>query len=526
MIRLSFILLLLAVAVILIQKRKKQDSQEPPFISSTVPYVGHALGLLRYGASYFIFLRSVSWYIRTNLNSNSHRSQVRYPIYTINLLSQKSYIINDPELISLVQRERKLISHNGPFVETVFKRMLGNNDESMGIIMSNMDGHGQAPSYRRDMKAAEHEALAPGRAVSQIYEDSLDEIVKIFRDLTLAGSQSVDLMEWLKKVYTLSTATALYGPQNPFTVSRDLVEAFWDYDSGLKMLVLDILPAVTVPAALKGRERLVRELEKFLKMNLAEGARYAEIVRKRLGVNNQHALSDDGKARSELGLLSGLLINTVPVTFWMLAYILCSQSLYSTIMSELTAAIEKRKDADGQIAYVDVTTIKQRCPILVATYREVLRVSGSATATLLVKEDTFLDERYLLKKNAIIQIPANSIHADPEVWGPDAADFKPERFDESCKPTRKQHPSAFRTFGGGASWCPGRHLAMDEVITFTACMLYTFTITPVGSSTGFKLPRKNVRNLGSIMNPIGAFNVVLNCREGLEGVRWTFGVRD
>ena len=36
----------------------KYDPREPPVVSSLVPYVGHILGLLRYGLRYFEILRS------------------------------------------------------------------------------------------------------------------------------------------------------------------------------------------------------------------------------------------------------------------------------------------------------------------------------------------------------------------------------------------------------------------------------------------------------------------------------------
>ena len=40
----------------------KYDPREPPVISSSIPYVGHILGLLRYGQRYFEILRSlVHW---------------------------------------------------------------------------------------------------------------------------------------------------------------------------------------------------------------------------------------------------------------------------------------------------------------------------------------------------------------------------------------------------------------------------------------------------------------------------------
>ena len=44
----------------------KYDPREPPVISSLIPYVGHILGLLRYGQRYFEILRSLTPFPSTN----------------------------------------------------------------------------------------------------------------------------------------------------------------------------------------------------------------------------------------------------------------------------------------------------------------------------------------------------------------------------------------------------------------------------------------------------------------------------
>lgn len=44
----------------------KYDPREPPVISSWIPYVGHILGLLRYGQRYFEILRSLNLLLPAN----------------------------------------------------------------------------------------------------------------------------------------------------------------------------------------------------------------------------------------------------------------------------------------------------------------------------------------------------------------------------------------------------------------------------------------------------------------------------
>lgn len=53
------LLLLVIVYVSLVSLfSPKYDPREPPVIPSLIPYVGHILGLLRYGQRYFEILRS------------------------------------------------------------------------------------------------------------------------------------------------------------------------------------------------------------------------------------------------------------------------------------------------------------------------------------------------------------------------------------------------------------------------------------------------------------------------------------
>lgn len=223
------LLALFFVAARFLQVTSKHDPREPPAVPSLLPFIGHALGLFRNGVSYFVMLRSVclsSELFVTKLILRGSRSKVRHPIYTINLLKQTVYVINDPDLISQVQREKK-ISNNGPFVETVFKRMLGNTNETMSIILNNMDGYRNEPSYRRDMRNVEHKMLAPGAAMDQVYVTTMSKLAERVRELTLQAPQRVCLMTWIREMFTLSTALALYGPENPFELSRDLEKAFW-----------------------------------------------------------------------------------------------------------------------------------------------------------------------------------------------------------------------------------------------------------------------------------------------------------
>lgn len=74
-------------------------------------------------------------------------------------------------------------------------------------------------------------------------------------------------------------------------------------------------------------------------------------------------------------------------------------------------------------------------------------------------------------------IPA--LHRDPENWGSDADEFKPERFEngvsESCK-----YPQAYMPFGYGSRLCMGQTFAMLQLKIVLSLILpkFSFSLSP------------------------------------------------
>jgi cytochrome P450 len=68
----------------------------------------------------------------------------------------------------------------------------------------------------------------------------------------------------------------------------------------------------------------------------------------------------------------------------------------------------------------------------------------------------------------MIAISFYTLHRDPDIFGPDAEDFRPERWTEA-RPTWE-----FLPFGGGARHCPGQQLALFWVAYTMVRMLLRF----------------------------------------------------
>lgn len=62
----------------------------------------------------------------------------------------------------------------------------------------------------------------------------------------------------------------------------------------------------------------------------------------------------------------------------------------------------------------------------------------------------------LVRKGDVVQVNKNVLHRDTDIWGPDAEEFRPERW-EGVRPFW-----TFVPFGGGPRRCPAQMLVTTE----------------------------------------------------------------
>ena len=207
-------------------------------------------------------------------------------------------------------------------------------------------------------------------------------------------------------------------------------------------------------------------------------------------------------ARTDLGELTAVLFNLIPVGFWLLLYICSSPSLLEDIRVEIHETAPTQK-TDDTAEHLQASRLSQ-CRLLLATYHEVLRIVGSGVTTnRIVLEDTVVtlaQQDYVLREGGIVQIPANVIHSDPSVWGANSLEFNPRRFLDQPKLATS---SAFRTFGGGASRCPGQRFARTQVLAFVAGVVMGWDISPLhdGAAT-WSLPGMDTTKLPGVFKPL------------------------
>ncbi|KAI1500888.1 cytochrome P450 [Biscogniauxia marginata] len=537
---------------------RKLDPREPTVVASPIPYVGHILGMVLLGGRY---VKNIG--IR-------HR---HLPIFTLPVPNSRIYIVTDPSLAAAVQRASKALSFT-PVIPEATERVLGLDAETMKIVRKNLDpGPGDERSFLADIQDMVYAWLGPGSYLTELTLDAARELqseVATFAASIDAGTGDSrvaapprDLLVWIRHFVTAATAKYLYGPQNPIALDPGLEEAFWNFDHGLGMLLMGMFPSVTAHQAYAGRERLAGAIARYLESGRHEMAGASRIIQERVRIALRHGWTLRAAARSELSFLFAGIVNMTTTTFWIVLQIFADPALLATVREEVGLVLKPadKEDEDEEehntigndgrsgvrTKYrLNVADLRERCPMLVAVYRECLRLGSDNYSTRVVKEDTLLAGRYFLRKDAVVQIAGGVIHADPSIWGDDAGEFNPGRFlpknnnsngnggdDTGQRPgavagagrqNQGIHPAAFRAFGGGKTLCPGRHFAMSEILSFVALVVLHFDIEGVppdggSSSSGKKrirVPRKNDGVLPvHILEPVTSVMVrIVRRREG------------
>lgn len=136
----------------------------------------------------------------------------------------------------------------------------------------------------------------------------------------------------------------------------------------------------------------------------------------------------------------------------------------------------------------DVGPSLQSLPYLTAFINEIIRyypfIPLSARAA--EKDTTLLGEH--IPKNMVLHIPTNVLNQDPELWGPDAAEFNPDRWmGDGATLGGASSNYAMLSFGAGPNVCIGQHTARGMIGCFLAALVHRFDVKLANADTAADL---------------------------------------
>lgn len=308
----------------------------------------------------------------------------------------------------------------------------------------------------------------------------------------------------------------------------------------MQLLMPGILPSIIGRTAYNARTRIHAALKKWYEAGHDQDANPktgpADYVRQRAALLRKERFDPADFSKLEITIMHGATSNTIPTLFWVVSFIFLRPELVKELREEASMSVFGTTDftpsPNGSVIDIPVAKLEERSPLLLACYREAIRLASQPITVRKVAKDFTVSDpltsrTYLLKKGADVMLPATTLHRSPSIWGPEADEFNPRRFypsksksEEEGKATRRQ--GAYMPFGGGKHMCPGRHFAWAEISGFVTALLLGYEIEG--------LKEENVRMRDARMGEAIAKpdkggeggSVRLKRREGWEGVVWRY----
>ncbi|KAI9108116.1 hypothetical protein K1719_020989 [Acacia pycnantha] len=165
-------------------------------------------------------------------------------------------------------------------------------------------------------------------------------------------------------------------------------------------------------------------------------------------------------------------------TALLLTWVLIQLSLHPQWQDRLRAEIFETFPDISSHSVFDIDKLRKMKQLSMVV-QESLRLYGPAiTSSRKALEEVKVGDM-VVPKGTNILVFITAIHRDREIWGEDADEFKPERFEggvsEACK-----YPQAYLPFGLGTRICAGQNFALIEANMALVLLLanFSFSISP------------------------------------------------
>lgn len=437
------------------------------------------------------------------------------------MLTGRTYIVADPTLCGAVQKASATMSFD-PVLAEMTPRLVGLNAHTARVIRGPPSHDFVATGIIKKAHPILTTTLLPQNLhnATRIQLAYFSKVIAKVRD----GSE-LDLFPFIRRAVTAATMTTFFGPNNPFEKHPELVEDFWDWESGNLAYMTGVLPSVFAREASRGLKACVKAFKEYIEEDGYKDA--YKLVTDRYQLHLEEGITDTEElAKLEVVLSFGINSNASITMFWTLDQIYSRPELLSRIREEI------RLNALQGPGELSSDSLNKACPHLYSAWRETLRLYVPSASARVVTADTMIADTWLLRKGAMVQLSGDVVHHNKEVWGPDASVFNPDRFlysmngsktnPDGSVPKGKEHfihSAAFRSFGGGVSLCPGRTLAAREILGLTAVLVMGFDMEPVTGTT-WTPPADANRIPVAGMKPLAPLKVRMRMRKEFEGVKW------
>ncbi|KAI9175236.1 hypothetical protein H9P43_006597 [Blastocladiella emersonii ATCC 22665] len=331
---------------------------------------------------------------------------------------------------------------------------------------------------------------------------AFDELEAILDRVAAAGEKSVDFQDLATRVTlnvigrtALATEFDALRPGSPSTLTSSFAFLMRIFEYSTWNFVRDALPVLTYLPLPYNRKLWAARAVNFDNVD----AILRRVASERAG--GGRPISADAAAAPSMPLFTAFLdavdgsngsLTLHDMRDELLTFLGAGHETSSNLLGMLGYFLAKHPRVQAKLA-ADVDAFGVDSAYLGDVVNEALRVHSPAYSTMrLAAEDLQVPltsgETLHVPKGLRLFYPIQAIHTNPELWGPDAHEFRPERWSDevhvATTPTetlpagksRLIPPYGFYPFLGGPRACIGRAFAMLEIKHFVARLVARYTV--------------------------------------------------
>ncbi|XP_074484085.1 cytochrome P450 7B1 [Sebastes fasciatus] len=473
---------LLGLMLCVLHGRKRRDG-EPPLITGWIPFIGKAL---EFGRDAHTFLEE--------------QKKKFGDVFTVQIAGKYMTFIMDPLLYpSIIRHGRQLDFHE--FAQKVAPLTFGYSPIAKEL-----------PALQEQIEKSF--ALLKGDNLSTLTESMMGNLMLVFRQDHLGedgGWKSGSVYEFCNSVMFEATFLTMYG--RPASARRHsgmgvLREDFVRFDTVVPQLIAQI------PIWLLGQTKAIRHKLISYFLPHRDWSDTSQFIRRRLELFEQFALKDDERAAHHFTILWASVANTVPATFWAMYYLMSHPEALQVVRQEIQEVLRLsgvQFSGDGDVAFSRDQL--EKLVNLESAINESLRLSSASMNIRVAQEDFSLrldgERSVAVRKGDVIALYPQSMHMDPEIYE-EPQSFRFDRFLQDGREKADFYKDGQKLryylmpFGSGASMCPGRYFALNEIKQFLCLLVLYFdmqleedqtraAVNPSRAGLGILLPNADVR---------------------------------
>ncbi|ESK95650.1 7-alpha-hydroxycholest-4-en-3-one 12-alpha-hydroxylase-like [Moniliophthora roreri MCA 2997] len=429
----------------------KSYASQPPLVPSLLPWLGHALSLLRSPPAIFKQCRE------------------RYgSIYKLAIPGRRLVLVSDP--IAIASLQVKSPKEIGYFEYQKIGPITGIMDEARVSLIFEV-------LHRRVFALASHGMS--NQNLSQLTTSADRVLLRRFQGIAVSDAVvELPLQEFVGSNLYAATVMAFFGPH----FSPESWSDFAHLDRNMYYL-LNWIPFHGKEGR-EARSRVVSHIDGYLKTAWSQDEGQLEgvpdFVSNMVGEMVKSGLSLHEQTTALLMILWGMNGNVIQVVFWTLSYLMAEPDILKRVTADIRNAVaETVNDVEDLLSAEPAVLDQPRFKLLDSLFQETMRLCLHPTSIREALCDTVIaasDNRlFSILKGEQIIVDIRGLHLDPSFF-PEPEKFKFDRFLHLDGYPEWQGVKTFVPWGGGLSMCKGRNYARHIYKIFLILCLDMFDI--------------------------------------------------